>query len=63
MAFLVLMLLDVTGVNLEAPIQSSVSVITTASYSAPVVTLTGLFPLLFMVGLVIVSFFDLFHFI
>jgi len=46
------MLLYVVGANLISPVNSAVSVITTASYSAPVVSLSALLPLFYVVGLI-----------
>jgi hypothetical protein len=52
-AILGLMLVFVIGANLLAPVNNSISVITTATYSAPVVSLSALLPLFFVVGLIL----------
>jgi hypothetical protein len=52
-ALLGLMLLYVIGANLLSPVNAATSVITTAAgYSAPVVSLSALLPLFFVVGLI-----------
>lgn len=47
-----IMLLYVVGANLVSPVNSAVSVMTTATYSAPVISLSALLPLFFVVGLI-----------
>lgn len=55
-ALFMVLLLFVIGTSLIAPVQTAVNLITTSTYSASVVSLSALLPLLFVVMIILYGF-------
>lgn len=55
-ALFMVLLLFVIGTSLISPVQTAVNLITTSTYSASVVSLSALLPLLFVVMIILYGF-------